>query len=121
MTSAPPPAPPPAPPVEPPAWEPPPPPPGPPARTQLRRSSSDRMVGGVAGGLAEYSGIDPVIWRAGFVALALAGGSGVLLYVLLWVLMPPPLGPDDRPGPLEDVVGRLHAAVSGARGTPRAD
>ena len=114
-------APPPLPPADQPDRAQPSPPTGPPVRPQLRRSGTDKMLGGVAGGLAEYSGIDPVIWRAGFVALALAGGSGVLLYVLLWVLMPPPLGPDDRPGPLEDVVGRLHAAVSGARGTPRAD
>jgi phage shock protein PspC (stress-responsive transcriptional regulator) len=87
MTSAPPPAPPG---VDPPAWQPPPPPPPPaPApRTQLRRSRNDKMIGGVAGGLAEYSGVDPLLWRVGFVALAFAGGSGVLVYLLLWLLMP---------------------------------
>ena len=84
MTSAPPPA---EPSVDP-SWEPPTPPPGPPARTQLRRSSTDRMIGGVCGGLADYSGIDPLLWRIGFVALAFAGGSGVLVYLLLWLLMP---------------------------------
>jgi phage shock protein PspC (stress-responsive transcriptional regulator) len=46
------------------------------------------MLGGVSGGLAEYSGIDPLLWRVGFVALAFAGGSGVLVYLLLWLLMP---------------------------------
>ncbi|MGY1807163.1 PspC domain-containing protein [Blastococcus sp. SYSU D00669] len=81
MTSAPPPAPP----VEPPAAEPPPPEPA--VRAPLRRSG-DRMLGGVAGGLAEYSGIDPLLWRVGFVALAFAGGSGILVYLLLWLLMP---------------------------------
>jgi phage shock protein PspC (stress-responsive transcriptional regulator) len=52
------------------------------------------MIGGVAGGLAEYSGVDPLLWRVGFVALAFAGGSGVLVYLLLWLLMPagPPAG-----------------------------
>ena len=85
MTSAPPPAPP----VDPPpAWQPPPPPAGPPARTQLRRSRTDKILGGVNGGLAEYSGIDPLLWRVGFVALAFAGGTGVLVYLLLWLLMP---------------------------------
>ena len=85
MTSAPPPAPP----VDPPpAWQPPPPPAGPPARTQLRRSRTDKVIGGVNGGLAEYSGIDPLLWRVGFVALAFAGGTGVLVYLLLWLLMP---------------------------------
>jgi phage shock protein PspC (stress-responsive transcriptional regulator) len=46
------------------------------------------MAGGVCGGLAEYSGIDPLLWRVGFVALAFAGGSGVLVYLLLWLLIP---------------------------------
>lgn len=87
MTSAPPPAPPSA---DPPAYAPPPPPPppGPPVRPQLRRSSTDKVIGGVNGGLAEYTGIDALLWRVGFVALALAGGTGILVYLLLWLLMP---------------------------------
>src|SRR3954453_17570403 len=106
MTSAPPPAPPSA----DPAWDPPTPPPGPPARAQLRRSRTDKMVGGVAGGLAEYSGIDPLLWRVGFVALTLAGGSGILVYLLLWVLMPSgPPGPADRGGPLDRLADRRDA------------
>ena len=63
-------------------------PPGPPFRAQLRRSRSDKVLGGVSGGLAEYSGIDALLWRVGFVALALAGGTGVIVYLLLWLLMP---------------------------------
>lgn len=86
MTSAPPPAPPSV--DPPPDWQPPPPPAGPPVRPQLRRSRGDKMIGGVAGGLAEYSGVDALLWRVGFVALALAGGSGVIVYLLLWLLMP---------------------------------
>jgi phage shock protein PspC (stress-responsive transcriptional regulator) len=46
------------------------------------------MLGGVCGGLAEYTGIDPLLWRVGFVALTLAGGAGVLVYLALWLLMP---------------------------------
>jgi len=89
MTTAPPPAPPPTPPpLDPPAWQPPPPPPQPPVRPQLRRSRTDKILGGVSGGLAEYSGIDALLWRVGFVALALAGGTGVIVYLLLWLLMP---------------------------------
>ena len=83
MTSAPPPA--------PPSADPPaaayPTPPGPPVRPPLRRSRSDKVIGGVAGGLAEYSGIDALLWRVGLVALALAG-PGVPVYLLLWLLMP---------------------------------
>src|SRR3954467_15164003 len=91
MTTAPPPAAPPPsppPPLDPPAWPPPPPPPMPPARPQLRRSRTDKILGGVSGGLAEYSGIDALLWRVGFVALTLAGGTGVIVYLLLWLLMP---------------------------------
>ncbi len=46
------------------------------------------MLTGVAGGLAEYSGIDALLWRVGFVALTLAGGSGIIVYLLLCVVMP---------------------------------
>ena len=91
----------------------------PPARPQLRRSGTDRMIGGVSGGLAEYSGIDPVLWRVGFVGLTLAGGAGIAIYLLLWVLMPSgPLRPGDEPSPLEQLIGRIHARLSGARATP---
>jgi phage shock protein PspC (stress-responsive transcriptional regulator) len=85
MTSVPPP---PAPPVPPPAGWPPAAeyPPPPPARPSLHRSRTDKVVGGVAGGLAEYSGIDPLLWRVGFVALALAG-PGIPIYLLLWIFM----------------------------------
>ena len=86
---------------------------------RLRRSSTDKMLGGVSGGLAEYSGIDPVLWRVGFVVLACAGGSGVLAYLLLWVLMPAgPARPDERPSALEQLVGRLHTGLSGTGGQP---
>jgi phage shock protein PspC (stress-responsive transcriptional regulator) len=57
-------------------------------RGQLRRSRTDKVIGGVSGGLARYSGIDALLWRVGFIALAFAGGTGVLVYLLLWLLMP---------------------------------
>jgi phage shock protein PspC (stress-responsive transcriptional regulator) len=57
-------------------------------RPLLRRSRTDKVLGGVSGGLAEYSGIDALLWRVGFVALALAGGTGLVVYLLLWLLMP---------------------------------
>jgi phage shock protein PspC (stress-responsive transcriptional regulator) len=59
------------------------------ARPRLTRSRTDRRIAGVAGGLAEHTGVDAVIWRVALVALTLAGGSGVLVYGLLWLLMPP--------------------------------
>ncbi|TFV91942.1 PspC domain-containing protein [Blastococcus sp. CT_GayMR20] len=91
-----------------------------PGRPPLRRSGTDRMLGGVSGGLAEHTGIDAVLWRVGFVALTLAGGSGILLYLLLWVLLPSgPLRPGDEPRPVDRAVDRLHTAVSTLGTTPR--
>jgi phage shock protein PspC (stress-responsive transcriptional regulator) len=76
------------------------------------------MAGGVCGGLAEYSGVDSLLWRVGFVGLTLAGGAGFLIYLLLWVLMPPPpSGPNEAISGLEQLVRRLHTAVSGVVGT----
>jgi phage shock protein PspC (stress-responsive transcriptional regulator) len=121
MTSAlPPSAPPPTAELPPGSW-PPPPPPGPAPRPPLRRSRTDKVIGGVAGGLAEYTGVDALLWRVGAIALTLAGGSGVIIYVLLWLLMPaaPPTQPGDgstaveraRSGPRSAVPGVTVAAL----------
>ncbi len=60
----------------------------PPPRPAVTRSRTDKVAGGVAGGLAQYSGVDALLWRVGFVALTLAGGTGIAIYLLLWLLMP---------------------------------
>ena len=84
-------------------------------RSQLRRSNTDRMAGGVCGGLADHTGIDAVLWRVGFVGLTVAGGAGILVYLLLWVLVPPaPSGSDETLSPLEQLVRRLHEALTGS-------
>jgi phage shock protein PspC (stress-responsive transcriptional regulator) len=54
----------------------------------LRRSTSKRIFGGVAAGIAEYLGIDALLVRIAFVVLAFVGGSGVLLYAAGWLLIP---------------------------------
>ena len=69
------------------AAPPPPPPPGPPRR-RLTRSTTDRYLGGVAGGLGEYFAIDSVIVRIGLIALTLLGGAGVVLYLAALLLVP---------------------------------
>ena len=80
------------------------------------------MIGGVCGGLAVHTGIDPVLWRVGFVGLTLAGGSGLLGYLFLWVLTPAdPLPADTTPSPVERLVERLHRAISGAMASVRRD
>ena len=54
----------------------------------LRRSRSDRMLGGVCGGIAHTTGIASWIIRLIFALLAICAGSGVLIYVLMWILVP---------------------------------
>ena len=56
--------------------------------TRLVRSTNDRMIAGVCGGVAEYFRVDPTLVRALLVAFTLLGGSGILLYVILWLVMP---------------------------------
>ncbi len=57
---------------------------------KLTRSADDRMLAGVAGGLADYLDIDPVLVRLIFVIIALFGGgiTGLAIYVVLWIVMP---------------------------------
>lgn len=54
----------------------------------LVRSRADRWIGGVCGGIARATGMASWVWRVVFTALALCGGSGLLIYVLLWIFVP---------------------------------
>ena len=89
---------------------------------RLERSSSDRILYGVAGGLARYFDIHPAFFRVGFVVLTLLGGSGLLIYAAAALVMPAEGAPDsvatralrqrrDRPWPL---IGLGLLAVAGA-------
>ena len=71
------------------------------------------MIGGVCGGLADYSGIDSLLWRVGFVGLTLAGGAGIVVYLLLWVFMPSAPLP---PGVSEPPAGCSSINVSNVNG-----
>jgi phage shock protein PspC (stress-responsive transcriptional regulator) len=53
----------------------------------LTRSSTDRKLSGVAGGLGDYFGVDPVLFRIGFVVATLASGVGALAYLALLVFV----------------------------------
>jgi phage shock protein C len=55
---------------------------------RLYRSATDKVIGGVCGGLAKYFALDPAIVRLAFVVFALAGGASVLLYIVLWIAVP---------------------------------
>ena len=59
-----------------------------PERVLLRRSYEDRMLGGVAGGLAHYFGVDAMIVRIAFVVLTVFGGAGIPLYLAGLLLIP---------------------------------
>lgn len=54
----------------------------------FRRSRTDRILGGVCGGLGRATGIESFVWRLIFVALFLCVGAGLLAYVLLWIFVP---------------------------------
>lgn len=54
----------------------------------LRRARVDRWLGGVCGGIARMTSLDSWVWRLIFVVLFLAFGSGILLYILLWIFVP---------------------------------
>lgn len=79
---------------------------------RLYRSRDERLIAGVAGGLANYFNIDPTLVRLAFVALTLAGsGSGLLAYLILLILMP--LEPE--PGMIS---GEARPMARGAMGHP---
>jgi phage shock protein PspC (stress-responsive transcriptional regulator) len=69
---------------------------------RLTRSSDDRVVAGVCGGLARYTGIDPVVFRVVVAVAAVLGGSGVLAYLVAWLVIPK----DDAPSHVESFVDR---------------
>jgi signal transduction histidine kinase len=74
-------------------------------RPSLRRSRSNRVIAGVAAGVGQHLGIDPLAVRVAFVLLTFAGGFGLVTYLLLWLLA--------RPEPLDAV------AVTARRPLPR--
>ena len=59
-----------------------------PARGRLVRNADDKIIAGVCSGLANYFHIDPVIMRIVFVVLFFTGGSGFLVYLILWIAVP---------------------------------
>ncbi len=75
----------------------------PPRRLRRRRPAG---IGGVAGGIARYVGIDPNIVRLGFVVLAVTG-SGLFIYLAAWLLLPDDSDPDPRPVSLTSNVAAL--------------
>src|SRR3954468_5378115 len=63
-------------------------PPEAPSSRRLTRSSSDRVIAGVAGGLGRYFSIDPVVVRIAFIVGSFFGGAGLIAYAAAWLLVP---------------------------------
>jgi phage shock protein PspC (stress-responsive transcriptional regulator) len=59
-----------------------------PEASQIRRSADDRMLAGVAGGVARYLNVDATLVRVGIAALTLLTGVGAALYIAAWLLIP---------------------------------
>ena len=55
---------------------------------ELKKSSTNRVVCGVCGGLGEYFNVDPTVVRLLWIAFSLMGGSGILAYIIAAVIMP---------------------------------
>jgi len=66
---------------------------------RLYRSRNEEMIAGVCGGLADYLNVDPTVIRLVFLLLLFAGGGGLFIYIILWVIMP--LEPVGAAGALE--------------------
>lgn len=79
-----------------------------PQQRRLYRSETNRVLGGVAGGMAEYFGWDPTLVRLVWAVATILGGTGLLVYVIMWMVTPtysrlygtaqPPRDPSLPPG-----------------------
>ena len=70
-------------------------------RRTLRRSSTDKVIAGVAGGIGAYFGIDSVIVRIAFIVLTFLGGAGPFLYLIGWLALPQ----EDSPSVIAKALG----------------
>lgn len=84
----------------------------------LHRSETNRIVAGVAGGLGEYFNIDPTIVRILFILLTIFGGSGVLIYIILWLIIPSGNNPSNLNFKnKEEIRAKVHQFAHDLRGT----
>jgi len=92
-------------------------PPGPRRYRLVVRSRDDRVLTGTAAGLAEALGIEPLLVRLSFAVLTVAGGTGIVLYLVLWVLSAEPdtitLNPAIRERPRTRQIAAVACIVAG--------
>lgn len=87
---------------------------------RLVRRTDDKMIAGVAGGVADFFGLDPTLVRVLFVLLAVFGGGGLVLYVVMWVIVPKPQdvalpAGDVARANVDDMVGQARRAATDVR------
>ncbi|AXA89851.1 PspC domain-containing protein [Massilia sp. YMA4] len=70
--------------------------------SRLRRSRTDRWIGGVCGGIGQVSGVEAWIWRLVFVLFTVSFGFGLVIYILLWIFVPE----ETLPG--SDLIGKKY-------------
>ena len=75
-----------------------------------RRPRKGRKLAGVAAGIGNRYGIDPIVIRVGFVVATFYGGAGILVYLLGWLLLPEQ---DDEAAPFEAMINRKRSSTSG--------
>ncbi len=94
---------------------------------RIRKSSSDKMLFGVAGGLAEYFSVDPVLVRLAFVLSIFAGGVGLIAYIVLAIIMPKQESSAAHPSDVvkenlqsigQEAAEAAHRVEDAVRGTP---
>lgn len=81
---------------------------------RVTRSEKHKVIGGVAGGLAEYFDIDPLIPRILFIIALFWNGGGVLVYIILWIILPVEQSTLQSNPSQDETTGPLENATSGA-------
>ncbi len=90
------------------------------APRRLTRSRTDRIIAGVCGGLAQYFSVDPTLVRLIFGIFVFGMGSGILLYILLWIIMPEE-GKDESSTTVEQRVKEVGAEMKASAEKVAAD
>lgn len=89
------------------------------SQKRLYRSTTDSHLAGVCGGIAEYLEVDPTLVRLAFVALTLLGGPGLILYIILWLVVPE--APDGKHKPKQKNETYYEDVVRSEIPTPSSD
>lgn len=90
------------------------------ADRRLVRRTDQAMIAGVAAGVGDYLDVDPTIIRLVFAGLAFFGGSGLLLYLVMWIIVPKPEQVTSAPrdvarSNVDDLMGEARRAAGSVR------